>query len=213
MNNIDDMRHQFETHSELVLNALPENPLNLFEQWFEDARNSKMPDPNAFVLSTANATGRLRSRTVLLKYFDNKGFVFYTNYSSQKALDMNDYPYVAVCFPWYGLERQVMIEGCVEKISQMESLKYFSSRPRGSQIGAWVSEQSKAISSRAILMDKVKQLTEHFKGRDVTLPDFWGGYRIKPTCYEFWQGQPNRLHDRIEYLGFEEKWKKQRLCP
>lgn len=214
MSDIGNIRQQFESHEPIDLTAVTDNPLVLFERWFEEARQSEMPEPNGFVLSTANSSGRLRSRTVLLKFFDEAGYVFYTNYGSEKAKDMAENPYVSACFPWYGLERQVMIEGKVEKISQAESLKYFASRPRGSQIGAWVSEQSQVISSRALLMDKVKQLTQHFMDKDVPLPEFWGGYRIRPTRFEFWQGQPSRLHDRIEYTpDGNGGWVKQRLSP
>lgn len=214
MNDISDLRHDFDKHSPLDLATAPYNPFVFFEQWFVQARQMpSIAEPNGFVLSTVNAAGRLRSRTVLLKYFDQDGYVFFTNYGSEKAKDLAECSQVAVCFPWFHLERQVLIEGVAEKISAAESLKYFASRPRGSQIGAWVSEQSQAISSRALLMDKVKQLTQHFKDKDVPLPDFWGGYRIRPTRFEFWQGQPSRLHDRIEYTRNNGDWLKQRLAP
>ncbi len=216
MTDISDLRHDFDKNAALDLNNTPDNPFVFFEQWFSQARATPtIAEPNGFVLSTVNTAGRLRSRTVLLKYFDADGYVFFTNYGSQKAKDLARCPQVAVCFPWYHLERQILIEGKAEKISYAESLKYFASRPRGSQIGAWVSEQSQVISSRALLMNKVKQLTQHFKDKDVPLPDFWGGYRIRPTRFEFWQGQPSRLHDRIEYTPAETtgEWQKQRLSP
>lgn len=214
MADIGDMRHDFDAHRAIDITQLPDSPFMLFEQWFETAKNTEtVAEPNGFILSTANADGRLRSRTVLLKYFDLQGFVFYTNYGSQKAKDIKENQQVAVCFPWYPLERQLMIEGYVEPVSKAESLKYFASRPRGSQIGAWVSAQSQVISSRALLMDKVKQLTQHFKDKDVPLPDFWGGYRIVPQRFEFWQGQPSRLHDRIEYLCHQTTWQRRRLSP
>ncbi|MGY0399950.1 MAG: pyridoxamine 5'-phosphate oxidase [Ostreibacterium sp.] len=215
MNDISELRHDFERCQPIEINNLPDNPVTLFSQWFEVARNtSGTLEPNGFVLSTANAHGKLSSRTVLLKYFDEEGYVFFTNYGSQKAKDIAENNQVAICFPWYCLERQILIEGKAEKISYAESSKYFISRPRESQIGAWVSEQSHAISSRALLMDKVKKLTQHFAGKDVPLPEFWGGYRIRPSRFEFWQGQPSRLHDRIEYIPVEEViWSKQRLSP
>lgn len=218
MNDISDMRHDFDHHEAIDIAQLPDNPYAVFEDWFEQTRNTpQIAEPNAFVLATVNTAGRLRSRTVLLKYFDTSGYVFFTNYGSQKAKDIAENDRVSVCFPWYYLERQILIEGRAEKISHAESLKYFASRPRGSQIGAWVSEQSQAISSRALLMDKVKQFTQHFMGKDVPLPNFWGGYRIVPQRFEFWQGQPSRLHDRIEYLSISDPsnsgWKKQRLSP
>lgn len=216
MTDISDLRHDFDKNAALDLNHTPDNPFVFFAQWFSQARaTATIAEPNGFVLSTVNTAGRLRSRTVLLKYFDEDGYVFFTNYGSQKAKDLAQCPQVAVCFPWYHLERQILIEGNAEKISYAESLKYFASRPRGSQIGAWVSEQSQVISSRALLMNKVKQLTQHFKDKDVPLPDFWGGYRIRPTRFEFWQGQPSRLHDRIEYTPAKSAgaWQKQRLSP
>lgn len=214
MTDIGAMRHDFNHHNPIDVKQLPDSPFALFEQWFETARNTpNVFEPNGFVLTTANAGGRLRSRSVLLKYFDTSGLVFYTNYGSQKAKDLQENSQVAVCFPWYPLERQLLIEGSVEGVSKAESLRYFASRPRSSQIGAWVSEQSQIISSRALLMDKVKQLTRHFKDKDVPLPDFWGGYRIIPERFEFWQGQPSRLHDRIEYLRKNDSWLRQRLSP
>lgn len=215
MNDISAMRHDFSHHKPLDIAKLPTNPFVLFEHWFDVARNTpQIAEPNGFVLATANTDGRIRSRTVLLKYFDETGYVFFTNYGSQKAQDIAEHNRVSACFPWYHLERQIMIEGRAEKISQAESLKYFASRPRGSQIGAWVSEQSTAISSRALLMDKVKQLTQSFVDKDVPLPHFWGGYRIVPERFEFWQGQPSRLHDRIEFTPESDgQWQRQRLSP
>lgn len=214
MADIGAMRKQFERNPELNIEDIPNNPFTFFDTWFEIARSEVPVEPNAFVLATANKKGQLHTRTVLLKYFDEEGYVFYTNYGSQKAKDIKENPYVSACFPWYGLERQIMIEGKVERVSHTESLKYFSSRPRGSQIGAWVSAQSQVVSSRAMLMSKVKQLTQHFLNKDVPLPDFWGGYRIRPERFEFWQGQPSRLHDRFEYLLQENgEWLKQRLAP
>ncbi len=213
MSDIGNVRKQFDSHEPLSLDAVDDNPVQQFEMWFAEARNSHVSEPNGFVLATANAAGRLRSRTVLLKFFDDRGFVFYTNFGSQKAKDIEDNAHVSACFPWYSLERQVMIDGIVERVSHAESLRYFTSRPRGSQIGAWVSEQSQVISSRAVIMDKVKQLSQHFKDKEIPLPEFWGGYRIIPQRFEFWQGQPSRLHDRIEFIPDGNGWKKQRLSP
>ncbi|PVX50891.1 pyridoxamine 5'-phosphate oxidase [Balneicella halophila] len=214
MTDISNMRKQFERNPEIHLNEVPDNPHTLFDEWFAVARNEQIVEPNGFVLATSNGEGRLRTRTVLLKYFDETGYVFFTNYGSQKAKDIAENKMVSACFPWYTLERQIMIDGPVERVSTKESLKYFSSRPRGSQIGAWVSEQSSVVSSRAMLMNKVKQLSKSFMNKDVPLPEFWGGYRIMPKRFEFWQGQPSRLHDRIEYLLQEDgTWIKQRLAP
>ncbi len=214
MSNIGNMRKQFERNPEIHLKDTPKSPFHFFEEWFEVARQEIRAEPNGFVLATSNRKGQIRSRTVLLKYFDKNGYVFYTNYGSQKAKNIEENPYVSACFPWYELERQILIEGKVERVTNAESLKYFASRPRGSQIGAWVSSQSQVISSRALLLNKVKQLSQHFINKDVPLPDFWGGYRICPERFEFWQGQPSRLHDRIEYLLQEDgSWLKQRLAP
>lgn len=214
MTDISDLRHDFDKNTPLDLDSVPDEPVIFFAEWFEQARQTPViAEPNAFVLTSVNAEGKPRSRSVLLKYFDEKGLVFFTNYGSQKARDIAENANVSVCFPWYHLERQILIEGYAEKISQSESLKYFSSRPRDSQIGAWVSQQSQVISSRALLMDKMKQLTQHFCDKDVPLPQFWGGYRIIPQRFEFWQGQPSRLHDRIQYLPDGIAWKKSRLSP
>ncbi len=215
MTDIGNLRRDFEQNQPIDINRTPDNPFVFFEQWFEHSRKKpNLAEANGFVLSTANKDGRLRSRSVLLKYFDEDGFVFFTNYGSQKAKDLAENPLVSACFPWYALERQVMIEGAAEKVSSAESLKYFASRPRNSQIGAWVSEQSQVISSRALLMDKMKQLSQHFVNKDVPLPSFWGGYRIRPQRFEFWQGQPSRLHDRIEYRRQADGgWLRRRLSP
>ncbi|PIE45604.1 MAG: pyridoxamine 5'-phosphate oxidase [Gammaproteobacteria bacterium] len=222
MTDISNMRKSFERNQTLDIDSVPDDPFQFFDRWFNQARKTpEIAEPNGFVLSTANRHGRIRSRTVLLKFFDTSGFVFYTNYGSQKAKDIEENQQVSVCFPWYHLERQVLIEGRVEKVSHAESLKYFASRPRSSQIGAWVSEQSQVIASRALLMDKVKQLTRHFVDKDVPLPKFWGGYRIRPQRFEFWQGQPSRLHDRIQYTPCTDnngddnnpRWFRQRLAP
>ncbi len=214
MSDISNLRHDFDHHPPLNIDKLPNNPHDLFEQWFDDARQfDQIAEANGFVLSTVNAAGRVRSRTVLLKYFAEDGYVFFTNYGSQKAKDIAENNQVSVCFPWYALERQIMIEGRAEKVSYAESLKYFASRPRDSQIGAWVSVQSQVISSRALLLDKAKQFTRHFLAKDVPLPEFWGGYRIVPERFEFWQGQPSRLHDRVEYTFTQDMWHRQRLSP
>lgn len=215
MKDISDMRQSYELNEALQDNHLGNNPFENFSQWFEQAKTTDgILEANAFVLSTANSDGRVRSRTVLLKYFNDKGFVFFTNYGSQKAQDIKENAHVSMVFPWYALERQMLIEGTVEKVSHAESLKYFLTRPRGSQIGAWVSEQSKIVSSRALLQDKVKQLGDKFKGKDVPLPSFWGGFIIKPQRFEFWQGQPSRLHDRMQFLLDEDKqWNMSRLSP
>lgn len=199
------------THAELH-----PSPFDQFELWFQQACEADLLEPNALVLSTVDRGGTPYQRTVLLKYFDTSGFVFFTNYGSRKAQQIEGNPQVSLLFPWYALERQLIITGQATKISAAESLRYFSSRPRGSQLGAWVSQQSTVISSRQLLEMQFEKMKEKFLNRDVPLPDFWGGYRVSPVRFEFWQGRPNRLHDRFEYVAtpeLEAGWQAQRLSP
>ena len=189
------------------------DPVIQFESWFEEAKKSE-PIPTAMSLSTVNNNGEPTLRTVLLKLFDKKGFVFFTNYKSRKADHITDNPNVAVLFNWFALERQVSITGVAEKIKTKESIKYFMSRPRGSQLGAWVSDQSSVLSSRKILELKLEEIKRKFSDGEIPLPDFWGGYRIIPKTFEFWQGRPNRLHDRFIYSKqSNELWKIDRIAP
>ncbi len=209
---IGEMRREFESEG-LNHSALDESPVRQFELWFEDARNAGILEPNAMSLATTGRDKMPDLRTVLLKYFDANGFVFYTNYESRKAQDIEENPRAALLFPWIALNRQVRIRGTVEKVSKAESLRYFASRPRGSQIGAWVSEQSKAITSRGLLEQKVAELKKKFSDGEIPLPSFWGGYRVVPERIEFWQGRPSRLHDRFEYVRQDDDWLIQRLQP
>ena len=201
------------TKASLDLDSVADSPTEQFQKWFKEAQNGELTEPNAMVLSTASSTGKITQRTVLLKAFDDKGFVFYTNYKSRKAQQIEENNRVSILFPWYQLERQVAVTGIAEKVSTAESVKYFISRPFNSQLGAWVSQQSQVITSRNILEVKLNEMKEKFKEGKVPLPDFWGGYRIVPDTIEFWQGRPSRLHDRILYTLENNTWTKKRLSP
>ena len=192
---------------------LKAEPVAQFAEWFEQAIELKLNEPNAVTLATVDDKGMPYQRTVLLKVFDEKGFVFFTNYESRKAKQMEANPQISILVPWVEIERQVIIQGRVEKISSAESLKYFTSRPRESQLGAWVSNQSEVISSRKLLMQKLQEIKDKFKEGEIPLPSFWGGYRLVPEMIEFWQGGPARLHDRFLYTRHEESWKIDRLSP
>ena len=193
---------------------LADDPFSQFEDWFRTACESDVPDPNAMSLATVDAGNQPASRTVLLKYFDERGFAFFTNQSSAKAIHIAGNASVALLFFWRESARQIAIRGKAEKISTAETLRYFMSRPRGSQIGAWVSAQSSVISSRSLLEAKFAEVKRKYADGEVPLPSFWGGYRVVPEEFEFWQGRQNRLHDRFQYRAQANgEWQIERLAP
>jgi pyridoxamine-phosphate oxidase len=190
------------------------DPIKQFEVWFNDAKEAHVPEFNAMTLATATSDGRPSARIVLLKGLHESGFIFYTNYLSRKGKEINKNPNGALTFFWPELERQVRIEGTIDKVSKEESEKYFHSRPKNSQVGAVASPQSQEIPDRKMLEDKWNELTAEYEGKEVPKPSFWGGYILKPRMIEFWQGRPSRLHDRIVYKKVDNKsWKKTRLAP
>ncbi|THB78532.1 MAG: pyridoxamine 5'-phosphate oxidase [Desulfobulbaceae bacterium] len=193
---------------------LKDNPVDQFALWFEQSRVTDIPDPTAMILATVDKHGQPSQRTVLLKYFDESGFVFFTNYGSRKAHEIKENSRVGLLFVWLDLERQIMINGEAEKISAADSAKYFMSRPKDSQVAAWVSSQSSGISSRAALMQKFGEMKRKFGEGKIPLPSFWGGYRVVPHEIEFWQGRESRLHDRFLYRKNEDQsWTIERLMP
>ncbi len=191
---------------------LDDDPVKQFSLWFTEAIDSGIVEPSAMSLATTDES-EIGIRTVLLKYFDDKGFVFYTNYKSKKSRQIETRPAAALLFSWLTLERQIKIVGSVEKVSSLESIKYFASRPKDSQIGAWASKQSTTISSRDILQSQFESMKQKFSSGEVPLPDFWGGYRVIPRTIEFWQGRESRLHDRFIYQRSEDGWTISRLSP
>lgn len=198
--------------AQLDIESVASTPYEQFRDWFDEAVKSELLEPNAMVLSTVE-NNCPSQRTVLMKALDEKGITFFTNYESRKARQIEANNKVSVLFPWYALERQVAISGTVEKVSKKESLAYFLSRPFSSQLGAWVSQQSSVISSRNILETKLEEMKRKFQEGKVPIPDFWGGFRIIPQSYEFWQGRKSRLHDRILYEKIDNQWSPKRLSP
>ncbi len=192
---------------------LADDPFEQFAQWMEHAIASGLHDPTAMTLATVDAQGQPSQRIVLLKHIDSDGLVFYTNYHSAKAADIAINSKVSLHFPWQMMERQVKILGQAEKIPASTSLKYFLSRPRGSQMAAWASHQSHPLTSRSVLLNQFESIKQKFQKGEIPLPDFWGGYRVTPQKFEFWQGGENRLHDRFEYSRMNSGWNITRLAP
>ncbi|MCB9051997.1 MAG: pyridoxamine 5'-phosphate oxidase [Lewinellaceae bacterium] len=214
LEDIENLRKEYSA-STLDVGDVNEDPLLQFGNWFGEAMAAQLPEPNAMILATSTPDGMPSARTVLLKAADEQGFVFYTNYESRKGKVLERNPRAALVFLWLELQRQVRVEGLIEKVSREESEAYFISRPKGSQIGAWVSPQSQPIAGRDILEAKTIELERQYAGAEyLPLPPNWGGFRVRPTLLEFWQGRPNRLHDRIQYTLLEKgKWKIERLAP
>lgn len=198
---------------ELDEQAIDREPINQFKRWFDDAVASGMKLPEAMTLATATGDGKPSARVVLLKEVDNDGFVFYTNYRSAKARELEANPHAALVFYWSQFDRQVRVEGPVERVSTEESRAYFKTRPRESQIGAWASPQSNVIENREVLDARVAELEQLYGDREIECPEHWGGYRLKPMRIEFWKGRLGRLHDRIVYERDAENWKISRLAP
>jgi pyridoxamine 5'-phosphate oxidase len=213
--NADEFRQRAMAQG-LAREGLDPDPIRLFQGWYEAAIETALPEPNAMSLCTVDEDGQPSVRTVLLKLFDQGGFVFFTNYHSRKSRQIDRNPKVALLFPWVALARQVQIAGRAVRIPSAESLRYFVTRPRGSQIGAWASPQSQVIRSRSILEAKVAEMQRRFAAGEIPLPDFWGGYRVVPDRIEFWQGRDSRLHDRFLYTRDPEhpgRWEIERLAP
>ena len=210
---ISNLRQNY-TRSGLNETDIDPNPIEQFSLWFQQALDAQLPEPNAMTLATVTSNGQPSARMVLLKDFDDRGFIFYTNYQSFKGKQLTENPQAALVFWWAELERQVRIEGKVERVSDAESDRYFYSRPHGSQIGAWVSEQSQVIESREVLDQKLAQLEAQYQDKKIPRPPHWGGFRVIPQVIEFWQGRPNRLHDRLCYSLTEYNiWAIKRLSP
>lgn len=210
--NVADLRKEY-TRAGLTESDVAPDPVEQFRRWFDEALEADLHEPNAFVLATATRDGLPSARVVLLKGLDERGFVFYTNYEGRKGRELEENPRAALLFYWGELERQVRIEGTVSRVSEEESDAYYASRPRGSRLGAWASEQSRVVEGREVLESRIGDLEAEYEGREVPRPPFWGGYRVNPAAIEFWQGRENRLHDRIVYRRESGRWKTERLQP
>lgn len=209
---LEDIRREYLLGG-LRRENLNADPYQQFSEWMDQAIIGQIPDPTAMTLATVDADGQPSQRIVLLKHVDERGFVFYTNYASKKSRDIDKNAKVGLHFPWHVMERQVKILGTASRIPTAESMKYFRSRPFESQVAAWASKQSHAIDSRSLLLNQFESLKQKFKKGQVPLPDFWGGYRVVPHTFEFWQGGAKRLHDRFQYTQEGDSWKIERLAP
>ncbi|ALM52536.1 pyridoxamine 5'-phosphate oxidase [Halomonas huangheensis] len=209
---IADIRRDYEGGS-LDESGVPQDPLSMFDDWFALARDADPDDANAMTLATADSQGLPHARVVLLKGFDERGMVFFTNYNSHKGSELANVPKAALTFWWPRLSRQVRIEGSVERVSEEESDEYFSSRPRGSQLGAWIATQSVVIPNRTWIEERQQRFEQAYEGQEIPRPVHWGGYRVSPEMIEFWQGQPSRLHDRVRYERRDGNWEVMRLAP
>jgi pyridoxamine 5'-phosphate oxidase len=210
---ISNLRREYR-YSGISREDLHVDPLQQFTRWFEEARTAQLQDPNAMILATVDVSGQPSQRTVLLKYYDNNGFVFFTNLESKKARQIAANARVSLLFPWLQFDRQVIVEGVAERISTADALRYFMTRPHDSQLAAWVSNQSQPLSSRQVLLQKFDEMKRKFASGEVPMPSFWGGYRVSLQRLEFWQGRESRLHDRFEYVADGSGgWDIERLAP
>jgi pyridoxamine 5'-phosphate oxidase len=211
-NKVFDLRQEY-SKAVLLERSCEKSPIDQFQLWMDEALKAEIPEPHAMNIASVNASGRPSSRMVLLRNFDENGFVFFTNYTSKKSQDLLKNPYACFNFFWQAIERQIRIEGRMEKLNENDSDEYFASRPRESQIGAWASNQSKRIVSRQELEDQFIYYQNYFENKNVERPPHWGGFRLVPDYFEFWQGRPSRLHDRLAYQKNEAIWEIIRLNP
>lgn len=209
---LEDIRREYLSQG-LSREHLNQDPVSQFKTWMEQVIELGIKDPTAMTLATVDADGLPNQRIVLLKHFDERGFVFFTNYASDKAKELEANPNVSLHFPWHVLERQVKVRGVAKQISKAESMRYFLSRPRESQLAAWASQQSARINSRQFLLSQFEAMKTKFAKGEIPLPDFWGGYIVEVNQFEFWQGRENRLHDRFQYVLENEAWSIERLAP